>query len=707
MVQEGIVSMAIAQSKKITWYISSSSIFISFLILSNNVLSQEYFYIEHRATNAKLHSCSHSNGDAILAVDVESDSQCNHWERVSSGDYFHIKNRHSQKHIRPDSYENGAFIVLQPNTWRGNWTQWGFRPTEGNFGYLKNRATGKHIFLRHNNVGNQVEQQPSSWRGHYTQWQFTIAEEHAPYKLTKQAIILSSDRVCGEGTSSDTFSEVSRVIGMNYEHSTEDFMFNQSGGVAAGDFDNDGWVDLYAVGGSFAPSVLLKNQGDGTFIDVAPELGIDFVERNSGPAFGDVNGDGFLDLFIGAVGGGNSIIRKAENRLLINVQGDSFYDDALNARVGVNGNTVSATWADYDYDGDLDLFMAHWIRGEFWREGKHLWQNNSGVFSDVTPIAGLNIRAVFSPNSDSSFAGTFTDLNGDNLMDLLVASDSLGSQSYENNGDGTFTDTTKGLGNTSQFTDKSGMGTAVGDYDNDGDMDWFITAIDKVKGQDDSNHGNRLYENDGSGLFTDVTDRARVRQGYWGWGACFGDFNNDGYLDIFHVNGMYPMEDDSVYDWDRFDDDPARLFINNGDKSFTEMSAEFGVVTTKQGRGVSCLDYDRDGDLDIMVANNGQSPDFFCNHGNKNNSINIRLKQPGRNVFAIGAKVIVKTESVEQIREIRTGNNYLSQNPSEAHFGLGQSTLIESVKIIWPDGMVSDIQGAQVNNQYIVERTEN
>ena len=681
----------------------------SIFALTPSIVSAQahtYFYLEHKPTQARLFSCSDLDGEAVTTVGNHVISDCAQWQRIPKENYFHLKNKQSQRHIRPDTRENNAPIVVQPNTWQGNWTQWSHTATDDGYGYLVNRATAKHVFLHHNGIGTPVQQQPSSWRGDYTRWAFIpVNTQQATYILSEQNVSLNPNRTCGTGQN-NTFTEVSEAIGLNYIHDTEDYMFNQSGGVAAGDFDRDNWVDLYAVGGSNAPSVLLKNQGDGTFVNVAPLLGVNFQERNSGPSFGDANGDGYLDLFIGAVGGNDRELRNAENRLLINMQGQGFTDHSINAGVRVNGNTVSATWGDYDYDGDLDLFMAHWIRGVTWREGNHLWLNDAGMFSDVTSRAGLNVRAVFSPNSDSSFAGTFTDINGDNLVDLLIVSDSLGSQSYENNGDGTFTDTTKGNGIVSQFSDKSGMGSAVGDYDNDGDMDWFKSAIDQIRGQELSNHGNRLYENDGTGLFTDVTDAAGVRRGYWGWGACFGDFNNDGYLDIFHVNGMYPMEDDSIYDWDRFDDDPARLFINNGDKTFTESSEEMGVISRKQGRGVSCLDYDRDGDLDIMIANNGQSPDFFCNHGNQNNSVNIRLQQPGNNVYAIGAKIELTTTLAKQVREIRTGNNYLSQNPSEAHFGLGLADKITQLKVIWPDGKISNIEGAEINRQLIITRTD-
>ncbi len=174
---------------------------------------------------------------------------------------------------------------------------------------------------------------------------------------------------------------------------------------------------------------------------------------------------------------------------------------------------------------------------------------------------------------------------------------------FINNQDGTFKDAT----DTKVFTDENGMGAAVGDYDNDGDLDWFVTSIwgpdpDDSHTQWDSS-GNRLYRNSGDGTFEDVTDVAGVRKGFWGWGSCFADFNNDGHLDIFHVNGyLTPNSKLQRFRPKKFFDDPVRLFVSNGDGEFTERSTALGLDDTDQGRDVSCFDYERDGDLDIFIC---------------------------------------------------------------------------------------------------------
>ena len=278
-----------------------------------------------------------------------------------------------------------------------------------------------------------------------------------------------------------------------------------------------------------------------------------------------------------------------------------------------------------------------------------------------------------------------------------MASDRSYSQVYINNQDGSFTDITNAI-----ISDRSGMGAAVGDYDNDGDMDWFVTAISRFDNQGHPD-GNRLYENRGDGYFSDVTNTAGVRQGYWGWGACFADVNNDGHLDIFHVNGM-TSETNMNFDWSRFINDPSRLFVSNGDKTFSEVSTEWGLIDNGLGRGLSCLDYDRDGDIDILVTNNGQNTRLYCNSGNSNAFLNISLRLEGQNTAAIGSRITVVSGELTQIREITAGNNYLSQNPAEAHFGLANNSAPLDIRVLWSDGKTSVHENVMPNQHLIISR---
>ncbi len=510
----------------------------------------------------------------------------------------------------------------------------------------------------------------------------------------------SENIICSNNEStSNTFTEVALSSGINhiYESPESDGVFGQGGGVAAGDFNNDGWTDFYLVGGIESQSALYRNLGDGTFENVATAFGLDFMEQNSGPSFADFNGDGWLDLFIGAVGSLNGVERRGEIRLLTNSEGESFEDHTVSSGIQIFGNTVSASWGDYDKDGDLDLVTSHWIRGPQ-IEFSYLWRNDrQNGFVNVDDIANIPPQNNFA-TGDDTFTPNFTDINGDGWLDILMASDRGYSQVYLNKRDGSFENITNAI-----ISDQSGMGAAVGDYDNDGDMDWFVTAISEFDGFGHPD-GNRLYENRGDGYFSDKTDVAGVRDGFWGWGACFADFNNDGHLDIFHVNGM-TSDTNTNFDWNRFVNDPSRLFISNGDKTFSESSLSWGIIDDGLGRGLSCLDYDKDGDMDILVTNNGERAQLYCNSGNGNSFLNVSLQYTGFNRLGIGSKILVTQAGITQMREISAGNNYVSQNPAEAHFGFhGSPSVIDMVKVLWSDGKTTVHENIEPNQHITIIR---
>ena len=242
--------------------------------------------------------------------------------------------------------------------------------------------------------------------------------------------------------------------------------------------------------------------------------------------------------------------------------------------------------------------------------------------------------------------------------------------------------------NTNVINDENGMGAALGDYDNDGDLDWFASSIYDPDGVSEGNWGvtgNRLYNNDGSGVFTEVSELAGVREGYWGWGSCFADFNNDMYLDIFHVNG-FPSD---IVNEDEFVHDPSRLFINNQDGTFTEMSAQLGLIDTDSGRAIICFDNDRDGDIDILINNNQSSSSFYENQlDNNNHYLAVKLLQTDTNMDAIGAKISLTINGVSQLRQVIAGGSYASSNPTSQHFGLASNSQVDSMTITWPDGEV-------------------
>ncbi len=508
------------------------------------------------------------------------------------------------------------------------------------------------------------------------------------------------------------FIDVAPQVGLDYESiyiSAQDvgsevvMIFSMSGGgVAAGDYDQDGYIDLYVARGDVGPDLLFHNQGDGTFVEVGTEASLNrwnpegreltFAEvsvgtrsspwgLSSGPTFADINGDGWLDLFVGG-------LRGVPQELFYN-NGDGTFSNVTNqSGLIIDYDTFSSAFGDYDLDGDLDLFMAHWRTGA---TEQILWQNDGqGQFTDVSQKTGISSKLRKMQNF--MFTPNFADINNDRWPDVVVTGDFEHSQIFINQGDGTFVDQTDPL----VITDQNGMGAAVADYDSDGDLDWFVSSVWDPNGIIEGNaglekkinawdiSGNRLYQNQGDGTFVDVTDKAGVREGFWGWGSCFADFNNDTYLDIFQVNGlgaMFPTNEN----FNEFRNDPSRLFMNRGDGSFQELSLALGIDDTDEGRGIVCFDYQRDGDIDIFIHNLNQPPSLYRNNLDGGaNYLGVKLQGLAPNKAAIGARIFVTLQGQTQMRELQVGSNFLSQNPVEAHFGLGQATLVDEVRVEWP-----------------------
>ena len=449
-------------------------------------------------------------------------------------------------------------------------------------------------------------------------------------------------------------------------------------GIAAADYDEDGDIDLYVVGGDIDRNHLYQNQSDGSFIEIAASLGLDMLHRGSGPNFSDFDGDGDLDLFTGAIEG--------DPYYLFENHDGKFFDITVSTGLAITVlDSISSTFSDYDQDGDLDLFLSHWGAPKQ-ADTETVWRNNGdGTFTSASIESGIADVLIEPTKStgkeiDRTFTPNLSDIDADGDSDLLIAADFNTSQVFINNGDGTFTRTT----DREVIIDQAGMGSAVGDYDNDGDMDWFVTSIT----EDDDFFGNRLYRNDGSGVFEDATDEAGVARGGWAWGSCFADFDNDGYLDLFHVNG-WRGGTGSGNDGPNteFKTDQIRFFHNQGDNTFRQIATSIGLTDTGQGRGVACFDSERDGDIDIVLTNNDESQLVYYRNDsvNENHYLGIMLEDDSLNTKGIGARISITTSMGMQVREVRAGNNYVSQNPPEVHIGLGAATSADIV-VNWPDG---------------------
>ena len=479
-----------------------------------------------------------------------------------------------------------------------------------------------------------------------------------------------------------------------------------AGGVGAGDYDNDGDVDLFIVTGGVGPNLLYHNMGNNTFVDVATAAGVAYTRsptenyRHSGPTFADMDGDGDLDLFLGGVQGDPSLI-------FVNNGDDTFSD--VTAGSGIDTLTatqnISAALGDYDLDGDLDLFVSHWSTArnhDSPGDTEHLWRNDSNTdgirFTSVSVLADISSR-IFSASdplatrrgADHTFSPTFARINDDLHPDILSVADFNFSQVFINNQDDTFNNVT----DYDVIIDANGMGSALGDYDNDGDLDWFVSSIyasDTPGPNGEELIGNRLYSNDGNGVFSDVTEQTGVADGGWGWGSCFVDLENDGDLDIYHTNG-----------WRRtnfagdFTMDTSRAFISDGNGSFTESASALGLDDTEQGRGVVCADFDNDGDVDIFLWHQNQrnSGTLYRNDVTENNYLSVKLNGLSPNTEAAGARIKATIGGTTQMREIIIGSNFISQNPTTQIIGLGTSSQVDELVIEWPDGKVFNMGAVQ------------
>ena len=480
------------------------------------------------------------------------------------------------------------------------------------------------------------------------------------------------------------------------------------GGAAAGDCDSDGDIDLFITYGDHEPNRLYinqLNQGSGVplqFQDNAAVAGVANTrsdgqgnDRHSGPTFADMDGDGDLDLFIGGL--------FADPNKLYRNHGDCSFED-VTAGSGIDNlltnSTLSAAFGDYDLDGDLDLFLTHWGTGDEFPPGgesEHLFRNVSDAasirFENVSASSGVTghlvnnrLFSALSTITDYTFTPTFARINDDLWPDIAISADYGTSQLLLNGGAaGGFLDATNDAVHWIQY----GMGSALGDIDFDGDLDWFVTAVFAPGGGgfNEDQRGNVLLENPGGDFsanqFRTITAVAGVAHGAWGWGACFLDIDNDTDLDIYHTNGWEPPTLPDEVSRDR-----SAAFVSDGSGSFSDQAAELGLDDPYNGRGVVCADFDNDGDIDILQLTNDDenSAALWENDtaATGNNFLRIKLIGLPPNTETAGARIFARIGSRTQMREIMIGSNYTSQNPTVQIFGLGTATAVDELRVEWP-----------------------
>ncbi|WP_348268136.1 CRTAC1 family protein [Edaphobacter sp. DSM 109919] len=504
----------------------------------------------------------------------------------------------------------------------------------------------------------------------------------------------------------------------------KNFIIETNGsGVGLFDYDNDGWLDIYLLNGSTYDALsgkttpphaaLFHNNHDGTFTDVAAKAGVTNDRWGVGVAIADYDNDGWPDIYVSNFG---------ENRLYHNNHDGTFTDVAEKAGVTLGNWSTGATWGDYDGDGKLDLFVPGYVhydmanqpaygcqfRGEkvmcgprgLKGEPDHLFHNNGdGTFTDVSEKAGVSDK-----NGYYGLASAFVDVNDDGKPDLIVADDSTPNYLYINKGDGTFEDDSyaSGYALNENGRETASMGIAIGDYRNNGLLDLYNTTF--------SDDYNPLYRNDGDANFTDVSYQMGMAEPtipFLGWGDAFLDFDNDGWKDIIIANGhVYPQVDHTT--WGTTWKQRPLLFHNLEGKKFEVEPAVEGTALASLyvGRGLAVGDLFNDGKQDVVINVLDGHPALLRNVSSDHHHwIEFKLIGGPRSPRdAMGAKVFVTANGMRQRDDIFSGGSFASTHDPRVHFGLGDSTKVDSVEVHWPSGAKEKFSIAKVDQ--IVTLTE-
>jgi len=521
------------------------------------------------------------------------------------------------------------------------------------------------------------------------------------------------------------FTDIAGKSGLTMENvfggkETKKYITETTGtGVAIFDYDNDGWPDIFIVNGTTLEgsppgkgptSHLYRNNHDGTFKDVTVEAGLIATGWGQGVCVGDYDNDGWEDLYVTYYG---------KNRLYHNQKG-VFTEVAQQAGVAGSGKSwgTGCAFVDYDRDRLLDLIVANYVDFDLstapapgarascvWKGvpvmcgprglpgAKNILYRNrgNGTFEDVTVKAHLDRT-----DGHYSLGISTLDFDADGWPDIYVACDSTPSILYHNNRDGTFTDVavTAGAAFNEDGREQAGMGTSVADFNGDGRLDIFKTNF--------SDDTSTLYRNNGDGTFEDATFAAGLglHTQYLGWGTMFFDFDNDGWPDLIVANGHVYPEVDKYHLGSNYQE-PRILYHNNGNGTFTDISASAGVGITSaaSSRGLAVGDLWNDGKLSVVISNMNSPPSLLVNQiRSSNHWIGIQTVGTRSNRDGIGAGITVNIGKRRLVDEVRSGSSYISNSDRRVHFGLGTAERVDSVQVRWPSGLVEQFNNVTVDS---------